>query len=85
MHTTFTNGTMFVLKNGLAPCCLTAVLVYPQLVVPTTMFGFGYVPGVVPVSAGRKPKFTSHGPPLEPPHMREPMIVLFAFALDLNP
>ena len=62
--------------NGLAPISLGALLTYPQLATPTTVLGVDSEPDVVPVSAGRLPKFTSHGPPLEPPHISDPMTVL---------
>ena len=32
---------------------------------------------------GRLPKLTTHGPPLEPPHIREPMIVLLEFEAEV--
>ena len=35
------------------------------------------VPNDVPFSDGAMPRFTTHGPPLEPPVWSEPMIVLF--------
>ena len=67
-----TRGTMLLLTNRLAPCCLTDVSVKPQLVTPITTLGVEALPGVVPVNPGRTPKLASSGPPLEPPHMSEP-------------
>src|SRR3954451_5928039 len=82
---------MLLLVNGLAPWFLTAALVEPQLVTPTMTFGFGWVPlggAAVPPTAlrvGRVPKVSSHGPPLEPPHIKEPMIVFDELLPDTKP
>ena len=35
--------------------------------------------------SGRIPKLTSHGPPLDPPHISEPIRVLLASGTDLKP
>ena len=68
---------MLPLVNGDAPCCLTVVLVYPQLVTPTTVLRAAALPKLVPERFGAIPRLTCHGPPLEPPVINEPMIVLF--------
>jgi len=53
-------------------------LVEPQLVTPTTTLWLAAVPKVVgEVNVGGFPRFTTHGPPLDPPVIREPIIVLF--------
>ena len=80
-----TNAAMLVLRKGLAPCCFGPVLVEPQLVTPTTVFDAAPDPAVVPMSAGGAPKVANHGPPLEPPHISDPINVLFALLEDLKP
>jgi hypothetical protein len=82
VHAALNSRTMLPLKNGLAPCSFWPVLAYPQLVTPTTMLGFEKVPAVVPVRAGLIPRLISHGPLFDPPHIREPIIVLLEFAED---
>ena len=76
---------MLALVKREAPCCLTAVLVKPQLVTPTTMLWDAAEPKLVPARAGARPKFTIHGPPLEPPVCSEPMIVLFEKLAAVKP
>jgi hypothetical protein len=81
----FTRGTTFEVVNGLAPMYLTASFVDPQLLTPTTWLGVAEAPDAVPVNVGRTPKFTIQLPPLDPPHIREPIIVLFAESDEITP
>lgn len=68
---------MLLPVKGLAPISFGPALSKPQLVTPMTTFASDDEPPVVPVSFGRTPKLTIQGPPLDPPHISEPMIVLF--------
>ena len=80
-----TSTPILALVNGLAPCSLGALLIYPQLVTPTMRLGVDSEPAVVPVSVGRFPKLISHGPPLEPPHISDPMMVLLELGALTKP
>src|SRR5216684_3415041 len=72
-------------RNGLAPIHFTALLVEPQLVTPITWFGMGAEPTDVPVSVGWIPKLINHGPPLDPPHIRDPMMALSEYVGSIAP
>src|SRR5262245_55851854 len=83
-HAAFNSGTMLPLVKGAAPISLGPLLMSPQLVTPTTaLMKSAAVPAVVEVKVGRMPKLTSHGPPLEPPHISEPIIVLLELPVEV--
>jgi hypothetical protein len=65
--------------KGEAPSFFGARDVDPQLVTPTITLLCGKEPFVSPVSTAGNPKFSTHGPPLEPPFSFEPMMWLFEF------
>jgi hypothetical protein len=71
----FLGKAEFVLKR-LPPWIFGDELMYPQLVVAMTVFGWSSLAEALE-SVGSTPKFVSHAPPLEPPLAPDPIRTLF--------